>query len=72
MVRNTAIALRALHEILVAARNIALENPSTPIVADIVDAIEPIPIWIADTNIDHTDNVINTFEQLSLSTPNVP
>jgi hypothetical protein len=57
-------ALRALHEALVAARNIGLETPGTAAVTDIVDTLEAVPLWLADPQRDRTEDVVQVFEAL--------
>ncbi|HSR95619.1 MAG TPA: hypothetical protein VLM79_01060 [Kofleriaceae bacterium] len=63
------IALRALHEVLVAARNMALANPSTPALLSVVDSIEAIPIWMTDPIIDRAEDIIRAFEDLAAEYP---
>ncbi|MGH9886291.1 MAG: hypothetical protein ACREBE_12225 [bacterium] len=69
MVRDMNIALRALHEVLVAARNMGLANPSTPALLSVVDSIEAIPIWMADPLIDRAEDIIRVFEDLATEYP---
>lgn len=69
MVRDMTIALLALHEVLVAARNIALEHPGTAAVGEIVDSIEAIPIWMADPQTDRTEDIVQVFEELAVQYP---
>lgn len=69
MVSNPEIALRALHEALVAARNIGLQTKGSSVVADIVDALEAIPLWIAEPHVDRTNDVLNVFEVLAAEYP---
>jgi hypothetical protein len=69
MVKNTTLALQALHEALIAARNIGLENARVSALTDIVDMIEAVPLWIANAHIDYTNAIIDVFEQLSLEYP---
>ena len=65
MVSNSQIALHALHEALVAARNLGVTEPASAAVVDIVDSVECIPLWIADPNTDRTDDVLRVFEALA-------
>jgi len=63
------IALRALHEVLVATRNMALANAGTPALLSIIDAIEAIPIWMADPITDRAENIIRVLEDLAAEFP---
>jgi hypothetical protein len=69
MVKNTDTALRALHEILVAARNIALDASRAAEVADIVDSIERIPLWMADPATDWTQEIVQIYRALAAEYP---
>jgi uncharacterized membrane protein len=69
MVKNTDAALRALPEILVAARNIALDVSRASEVADIVDSVERIPLWIADPTTDRTQDVVQVCRALAAEYP---
>lgn len=62
MVSAPQIALRALHEALVAARNVGIEHPTQ--IRDIVDTLECVPLWIADPDRDRTDDVVSLFAHL--------
>jgi hypothetical protein len=64
MVHNVTTALHALHQALVAARNFSLEHRHDA-VADIVDSIESIPIWIADPQLDRTEEIIRILDGLA-------
>jgi len=61
MVRNLNIALQALHEVLIAARNIGTEDPKTPALLAIVDSVEMLPIWMAAPDIDRTAEIIRVL-----------
>ncbi len=65
MVKDIGIALRALHEALVAARNLGLESPGTTAVTDIVDTLEAVPLWLADPQKDRTEDVVQVFQALA-------
>lgn len=65
MVTDLQIALRALHEALVAARNLGLEDLDAAAVLDIVDTLEPVPLWIADPARDRTEDLIQLFGELA-------
>lgn len=67
--RDMKVALKALHEVLVAARNIGLENPASRAVADIVDSIEAVPPWMADGNEDYSSDFIKVLEGLASQYP---
>ena len=67
--RDMKVALKALHEVLVAARNIGLENPGSRAVADIVDSIEAVPLWMADESIDHSSDFIQVLDGLASEYP---
>ena len=69
MVSNTKIALRVLHEVLVAARNIGIEQPGNSAVTDIVDSVEAVPLWIADDEHDHTLDLIQVVVALAARYP---
>lgn len=69
MIRDMNIALRALHEVLVAARNMAFANPGTPALLSIVDSIEAIPVWMADPTIDRAEDIIRVLEALAAEYP---
>jgi hypothetical protein len=69
MMRDMKVALKALHEVLVAARNIGLENPGSRAVADIVDSIEAVPLWIADESTDHSSDFIQVLDGLASEYP---
>ena len=58
MIRDMNIAFRTLHEVLIAARNMAFANPGTPALLSIVDSIEAIPVWTADPTIDRAEDII--------------
>ena len=63
MVSDVATALRALHQALVAARNLGLERPRT--VAEIVDYLECVPLWIVDPAVDRTLEIVERFRLLA-------
>jgi hypothetical protein len=65
MVSDLRLALQALHEVLVAARNIGLTTLNAAVVTDIVDSVEPIPLWIADPIIDRTADVLSVLDALA-------
>jgi hypothetical protein len=65
MVTDPQIALRALHEALVAARNLGLESQDAAAVLDIIDTVERVPLWIADPAHDRTDDLIQLFGELA-------
>ena len=69
MVHDMKTALQALHEVLVAARNMALETPGTSALLTIVDSVEAIPIWIADPIVDRTDDIICVLDGLASEYP---
>ena len=62
-------ALNALHLILVAVRNIGYLNSDSKIPLEIIDAIECIPLWIADQNIDRTSDMLQVIEALAVEHP---
>jgi hypothetical protein len=62
MVTNSKLALTALQEALVAARNIAGESRD---VFDLVDTLASVPLLIADDKQDRTEDLVRTFEQLA-------
>jgi hypothetical protein len=65
MVNDLEIALRALHLALVAARNMAGDTVSSDPVADIVDTLERIPLFIADAHVDRSEEVAEIFRLLA-------
>ena len=69
MIRNPDLALRALHEVLVAARNISLEKPGSRAIFDIVDSIEAVPLWIADKHRDLTEDFVKLINELAKDYP---
>ena len=62
MVTDSKVALTALHEALVAARNIAGEGRD---VFELVDTLEAVPLLIADDKQDRTEDVVRAFEGLA-------
>lgn len=69
MVSNMGIALQALNEVLVATRNISLQSARATDVADIVDSIEVIPLWMADATVDRTKVIVELYRALALEHP---
>ena len=69
MVQDMKTALHALHEVLVAARNMGFEISGAPAVLMIVDSVEVIPIWMADPNVDRTDDIIRVLNGLASEYP---
>ncbi len=65
MVSDSNIALRALHEALVAARNLGLEGRDLAAVTDIVDTLECVPLWIGEPVHDRTIELMETFDGLA-------
>jgi hypothetical protein len=63
------VALKALHEVLVAARNIDLENPGSRALADIVDSIEAVPLWMADEDKDRGADFMQVLDSLASEYP---
>jgi len=58
MVINTRLALTALHEALVAARNIAGEGRD---VFAIIEELEAVPLLLADDK-DRTEDLVRVFD----------
>lgn len=48
-----------------AARNLGHETPGAAGVVDIVDALECVPLWIADPERDRTEDVVALFRDLA-------